>query len=1456
MKKKNITDFEEFYVGYDIGIGSVGWSIIAKELVNDENKYTLIDNGVYLFDQAIDAKEARTKRSARRNTRRRKWRIKQLRDAFVDFGIIDEKEIDQEGYKEFNNKNYDIDFKKFPTIYHLRKYALNNKVSLRELYLCLLNITKTRGHFLLEGKVDFSDGKSVDIDVIYEQIINIFETHLDIKFSNEEEKVLREQIENLVNNNKVDVKSFKKHENYDEINYILNILKGKCKTQAKKFFARNYEEIIDIDNEEEIKKYYELSNFIGNDANEPHQEIKSMIDDLVAIKNNIANYRELNDKIITKGQTVEYICELDVLKHELVRELNDFIAKKLKTTDEVILGDVLIEYLGGEDKVDDFISVLKNLGANVKKETKITKEEQQLRIDPIKNNVSHNYPNGMYLNEAINILDKQSEYYDELNLKNEDNKSFKDVISSIIKSRIPYYMGPISEDRDESKNSWLVINEEFKNKPIKYSYDYMRDLGYFDEEQSIVNWKESMISHCTYLPDKLALPKESFVMQLFSILNEINNFKVKSRKEGVNNVTKEEKIKIIENIFLNKNNKGKTIKCSQVCELLNLEDGDFGSKSGRYDEFNNKFTLYFDIIDVIKKLEIKDIKSELIDYINDKNNTSNISIIEDIILNLNLLDDTLNKENYFRKINCLYSLDLDDNQINRLSRLNTTKFSSLSKEIIVEKNIQFEYDGEECSKTMIEWLLDTDLEQMSILTKGQISVDKYTDMIKNNDNKLDINLFVQKGKARLPISRAVIRSLNICMKIHNEIIRRYGVPSKVVLETARDLKDFSEQGEKSVNRFKNNEKLLNDVVSKKRSSIIMEEENKLSEIIEDNKMNRDLQRKIELYIRQAGYDLVSLKKMDINDIVQNPDKYHYGHIIPRKCGDNSKDNIVLITEDSNKKQTNRVPLEYLREENPELEQKAKDIYTALYKNKLISKEKFERLMLEDTNTAIGFVGKNINDTRYIIKEFKSCLEAFNKVNEYNTKVKSIKGQLNGMYRHFFKLYKTRICGHQHHAHDATLVIIMDLMESRRRKLKGSDFKGKDSDIFYRIYKQVFNEEWDEENSLINQMKDLVPLYNCKVERKYTGKLFQATMTKKTNIESVFNSDKEEFNKIYKKVVGEKSTGSEEDIAMLKQFITEDEFRTMYYNGITGISVNKSFTGFSPYCIDLYNLDNELVQVIVPKILIKNGKIDKEAYYNLINCKNDKLIKNNEVDFDKFLFRINMKELLYNDNVNELIKVKGGSIKNEKSEIERIDIYSYNEYLRTRDDVIRYLNDQYLSNIKVTKKNYKKNIEEVVTDPIERLLMINNDYNYLVEKNNVISSLKDDLGKIFIVKTGKNKGKTIKCLIDELNRQIKKDKVDIIKDFVNVIVAYVLIDGKYENVKNPPSNYQIQKVLGVEKNGENSGFYIKVKPNLLGIRGFKKDGTLVITGPRYCKTKEKASKKIKKEKFSYIVDKKN
>lgn len=120
-------------LGVDTGIASVGWSLI------DTDNKEIIDMGVRLFDSA-DASNNQTRRearSARRNLRRKKYRLKSIEDLLNEYGFVAN-----------NNSNRNP--------YELRVKALTERLSKEELYAALYHLAKRRGISYL-GEIEEED---------------------------------------------------------------------------------------------------------------------------------------------------------------------------------------------------------------------------------------------------------------------------------------------------------------------------------------------------------------------------------------------------------------------------------------------------------------------------------------------------------------------------------------------------------------------------------------------------------------------------------------------------------------------------------------------------------------------------------------------------------------------------------------------------------------------------------------------------------------------------------------------------------------------------------------------------------------------------------------------------------------------------------------------------------------------------------------------------------------------------------------------------------------------------------------------------------------------------------------------------------------------------------------------------------------------------------------------------
>lgn len=1028
-------------------------------------------------------------------------------------------------------------------------------------------------------------------------------------------------------------------------------------------------------------------------------------------------------------------------------------------------------------------------------------------------NLNNSYPNGLYVKEISAILHNQQQYYPEI------SDEFIEVCSSIASARIPYYIGPLGE---YAKNRWTD-----KEGKIKYSYEYSLNKGLINEHEAIKKWKENMVSRCTYLPDKIALPKGSLLGEIFSIVNELNNFKCKDINENDYYLTREDKIKVFDELFLKKD----SVTLDDVKDLLGLSS--YYSEKGKTTKFNNKITVYRQIMNYVDELRIESI----VDIFKDKDK---LNRIEELIADINLFDEGKLKERYFAK-------KFNDDIAKKLAAIKVNGFYSISKDFIFETPMN--EDGE----SMLDILFNdnvagiTNNQQVIISNacdqngnKLDFLSNKYEKIIKENNNELSIELLLDNGKSTMPISRPVIRALNETLKVYNGYIKTYGVPSRVVIETAggKDaIKDFTEQNGSTAKHYKKMEYLVNalfkGISEKDKNNAILggkiEDWKDLEAFYNKNK------NKVELYIRQDGIDLLTGEKIDLAKL----DEYEIDHILPRGFGDDSQDDKMLTLKIANDKKGDRLPIEFL--ESPDAKGfttmtvgRYTSIVNKLAEIKMISENKQNRLLLRDQQEAAGFINQNIVDTRYVISQFISMLKAFNKVNGYDTHVTCLNSTFTKLYAKALNIKKNRDFGDQHHALDAACLIIADkclneyfpnydsqksahskkgnytgfgkysefINELNGIKQLNIDIKDASDDkkgelqqqressnqkinIFIRYaFKKAFGQNIinnEVEAPIIREIKERVPLISWKVEKNFDGKFFDATLGKP-------------------KQEGDKSVLS-----------------------ILGVNDDKrSFDSVNPVAVDFYKINHKNYAIHIPYVIVNsNGEINKEKYIKLIkeHYKADVLLNEDKTDINPkaFRFRAFKNDLIYDTQNNEIILFNLGSIANKKMEVKPLNILAYK-------DVYYYSND--IKQQVVKHFNIKSKDNENGTMFIE------------LDKESVLEYLCDNLG--VLNNPNKFKKRLFELTEKEDNLNAYCELIAYWSQIANNKLAWPTFDKQWKPTVQNDS---------LEKNPDAQ--YVKIKYNILGAR-FRNssNGKLIVEGPRGYKNG--GFKLIKKEEFHWTI----
>jgi CRISPR-associated endonuclease Csn1 len=261
------------------------------------------------------------------------------------------------------------------------------------------------------------------------------------------------------------------------------------------------------------------------------------------------------------------------------------------------------------------------------------------------------------------------------------------------------------------------------------------------------------------------------------------------------------------------------------------------------------------------------------------------------------------------------------------------------------------------------------------------------------------------------INPVVYRALNQARKLVNAIVREYGPPIAVNIELARDLsKPFDERKkiEKAQKEFQ-----------EEKASVRQD----YSKMFGAEPKALDLQ-KWRLYREQNGQCAYSQQSIDLNRL-QEPGYVEVDHALPySRSYDDSQNNKVLVLTRENRNKANRTPYEYL--DGASNSERWQSFEAWVQTTKSLRQAKRNRLLRRNfgQEEASEFRDRNLNDTRYICREFKKMVEthlAWHPAAEGKERCVVVAGQLTALLRARWGLPKVREEGDLHHALDAAVI---------------------------------------------------------------------------------------------------------------------------------------------------------------------------------------------------------------------------------------------------------------------------------------------------------------------------------------------------------------------------------------------------------------------------------------------------
>lgn len=626
------------------------------------------------------------------------------------------------------------------------------------------------------------------------------------------------------------------------------------------------------------------------------------------------------------------------------------------------------------------------------------------------------FPYQLNLNEMRTIIENQSKYYPFLKDKAPsfpDGKTEEYKIVSLLKFKMPYYIGPLSQPNnyirdDKRDNHWVQFRGE-NNQGIINPWNFSQIV---DLEGTADKFISNLTNYCTYIFGENTLPKESLIFQAYKVLNDLNNLKVNGSL-----ISKEDKDYIIQNVYLKKKKiKGKDI-VNALKNKYKLSDEDptvttkGSGKSIGEDEvdltmFNSSLSSFIDMSNPnafgsefykdSTKFELAEKIIELITIVEDKE----------------LLKERLKK------------LELSDNQVNYLFKQKYSGWAPLSRKLLDGITIDCvnENTDEAFPVTIIDVMRDTPLNFMEIYETKESQFSGFKEKVAelNDEKNICRDDLIDESYASPAMKRSVRQTFKVIDELKNTLnIDHF---DRIFVEATRAPGEAGKM-------VKSRKKQLQEAYDAAKDFVDQELRDDLEKQTDDQLRRK----KVYLYFMQLGKSVYSGEKIDLNELDKN---YDIDHIIPQaKLKDDSFNNMVLVERELNNKKQDEYPIPstIISEQGINWIQKLAKIKDKNKRSYFMPKDKADRLLRPESKQLTsdelnGFINRQLTLTNQSVKAVCDILKmtekgskiVYSKAN-FVSDFRKLCGELRPSYDAFVKV---RDINDFHHANDAYLNIVV------------------------------------------------------------------------------------------------------------------------------------------------------------------------------------------------------------------------------------------------------------------------------------------------------------------------------------------------------------------------------------------------------------------------------------------------
>ena len=648
----------------------------------------------------------------------------------------------------------------------------------------------------------------------------------------------------------------------------------------------------------------------------------------------------------------------DILTDEFKEQIN---GKGKQATSKIFLGKYGIYTAENKGKRED-VKLQSYKWRSEAINTQLTKEEIAYVIVEINNNI--NASSG-YLGA---ISDRSKElYFNKLTVGEYLYNQLNENSHTKLKNQVFYrqdYLDEFETIWEKQKEFYPELTNELKKE--------IRDVVIFYQRR--LKSQKHLISECEFETHHKAIPKSSPLFQEFKVWQMINNLEI--RHIPSRTIYNNEKIdQEVKELLFNELNIKEKLKANEILNILvdKPKEYELNYKDGLEGNHTNAqlYKAYQEIL--ILEGEEYDFKKLSADKINDivVSKFAELNINQDLLFfSVDKQANEFDKQALLQLWHLLYSFEGDNSPTGDKKLIDGIchkfGFKSEHARIIANINLQSDYGSlsSKAIRKILPFLKDGSRYDTAC---GLAGYNHSSSLTKEEQEKRELKEFMEllpKNSLRNPV---VEKILNQLVNVVNAIIKddNLGKPDEIRVELARELKKSAKERD-AMTRSINKATTLHEKIRK-----TLQTDFGITKVTR----NDIIRYKLWLELESNGFKTIYTNTYIPKEKLFSKE-FDIEHIVPKALiFDDSFSNKTLSVREVNLKKSNETAVDFLQNYlNPDDFNQYKSRVEKLYKDAIINKAKYNKLLMKASEIKEGFIERDLRNSQYIAKKATQMLQ--------------------------------------------------------------------------------------------------------------------------------------------------------------------------------------------------------------------------------------------------------------------------------------------------------------------------------------------------------------------------------------------------------------------------------------------------------------------------------------------------